>query len=414
MSIFDFSGSSGESGNLLDWLRSFATTMGLPNGGFAADDNGALPANATSTMGLFPSMAQGPQPQQPMPQMQPMPQQAMQAAQPEMGIGDHLGAAARGFMEGGERAGLIGALFGAGSGLFTGKTGTDRTADMLIKRGFDPGMARIVADDPGMLRAVLPSMLGTKDQTDDTKEYALYSSQEKAAGRTPIPFVDYMIKLKQAGSTRVTQNNSGENSYDKAMGESFAKKYNTITDAGARAPGTLGSIALMRKAMDDPNFTSGAGAERFALPLKQAIAAFGGDPSAAASMELFRSQAAKNILDTMGGSLGAGISNADRDFVQSQTANLGNTPAGNRALLDVAERVERRKIEVSRLAAEYVQKNGRLDAGFDRALAAYSAANPMFTDKDRLAIAGAAKAPEPAAAPVLIYNPKTRKMEPAK
>lgn len=327
------------------------------------------------------------------------------------GFGDRLGAALQGFASGG---GLLPALARAAGGFATGVRQdpagiAERT---LVQRGIDPQLARLVASDPATLRGVVSQLVGSKDMTDEIKEYNLYRQQAMAAGRQPLSFFDYKVNLKREGATRVTQVNQGENSYDKAMGEQFAKKYGSIVDSGDKAFTTLGSLQVMRGAMDDPAFSSGIGAERFALPLKQAIAALGGDPSGAASMEIFRSQANKSVLDSMGGSLGTGFSNADRDFVVSQVPSLGNTPAGNRALISVIEKIERRKIEVARLAQEYVQRNGRLDAGFDRQLTAFKEANPLFTSQERSAITRA-KAAAPSNAPTLRYNPKTRQMESA-
>lgn len=221
-------------------------------------------------------------------------------------------------------------------------------------------------------------------QVDTTtlREYNTYVQQSKAAGKPAMSLFDYEVAMKKAGSSSVNVN-TGENAYDKEMGQLFAKRYSSITDAGDKAFSTLGSIGQLRQAMADPNFYSGTGAETFALPIKQLTVALGGDPNSAASMENFRAVSSKAALDGMGGSLGTGFSNADRDFIVNQYPALGNTPEGNKARLYGLEKIERRKIDVARMAQDYVNSHGRLDAGFDRALTEWRNNNPVFSDSER-------------------------------
>jgi hypothetical protein len=83
--------------------------------------------------------------------------------------------------------GPIGAIAGGLGGLVTGQR-TDPggiaeqkanvTQQALIARGFDAGLAKTVASDPALLRAVLPNLLGTAGQTDDIKEYQFAKKEE--------------------------------------------------------------------------------------------------------------------------------------------------------------------------------------------------------------------------------------------
>lgn len=225
---------------------------------------------------------------------------------------------------------------------------------------------------------MLKSALDETKLPNDVKEYMFAVGQ----GETRT-YTDWDVARKQAASTKVSQINRAENTYDAERAKTRVKKATDLIDAGDKAFATLGTIQIMRQAVNDPAFYSGVGAEKFVLPLKQAISSLGGDPKAAASMEVFRSQANKSVLDSMGGSLGTGFSNADRDFVVSQVPGLQNTREGNKALLDIIEKVERRKIEVSKLAQEYEQEKGRLDSGFDRILTQYRERNPLFSPQEK-------------------------------
>ncbi len=102
------------------------------------------------------------------------------------------------------------------------------------------------------------------------------------------------------------------------------------------------------------------------------------DSKAAAPSELFDALSNKVILDGLGGSLGAGISNGDRDFIQRTAPDLAKTPQGNAQLLAYARALAQRQQEVAKFARDYYAKNGRkLDPGFDDALAQWAEANPL-------------------------------------
>lgn len=231
------------------------------------------------------------------------------------------------------------------------------------------------------------AQLGKSDTTDEIKEYNLDMKQRQSRGLATMPFGDWKTALKVAGATKINNSvNTGENEYSKTINAGEAKRFLGFQDTARSAQDQLNSLQVMENAIKDPNFYSGPGAETFALPIKRAVAAFGGDPASAASMETFRAQANKAVLDSMGGSLGTGFSNADRDFVVSQVPGLPNTPEGNKALIDVNRKVAQRKIEISKMARQYAARNkGRIDAGFDDELAAWAEKNPLF--------------PRPAAAP---------------
>lgn len=222
------------------------------------------------------------------------------------------------------------------------------------------------------------SGIGKADTTDEIKEYNL-SVQQGYKGT----FSDWKTGLKRAGATNITNTvQTGDNEYSKALGKADADRFIGYNKAGQSAQSALTSLDVLERAASAPDFYSGPGAEKFVLPIRQASAAFGGDPNAAASMETFRANASKAALDTMGGSLGTGFSNADRDFVLNQVPNLGNTPEGNKELINITRKVKQREIQIAKMARDYARKNGgRLDAGFDDELAEYAAKNPLFPNK---------------------------------
>lgn len=226
--------------------------------------------------------------------------------------------------------------------------------------------------------------LGKADTTDEIKEYNL-AKQQGFQGS----FFDFKTNLKRAGATRVNNViNSGERAYDTKVGGDYGQTFVDLQKAGRGSVGQMATLDTLEKLTEDPNFYSGPGAEKFALPLKQAISRLGGDPNTAQPMETFRALSSKSVLDTMGGSLGTGFSNADRDFVVSQVPNLGNTPEGNRSLIQIQKKVAKRTQEIAKLARDYSARNGRIDAGFDAALQQWAEQNPLFKGQSAAAPSG--------------------------
>lgn len=173
----------------------------------------------------------------------------------------------------------------------------------------------------------------------------------------------------------------GSSQWNKTIDENNAKRYIAFQDEANAAQSALNSFAAMEGLLNDPDLYSGAGGEQV-LGLKRVAAAMGLNPDGVTSAETFNALSKQAALDVMGGSLGTGFSNADRDFVIDQVANLGNTPEGNRRIIGIQQKIAQRKIEISQLATAYVQKFGQLDAGFDNVLRQYAEENPLFPKKE--------------------------------
>lgn len=181
--------------------------------------------------------------------------------------------------------------------------------------------------------------------------------------------------------------------------KSFVKKYDSIQTAGDRARVDMPELELARKLTEDPNFYSGVG-EKYNLLVKRALVALGGDENTAAPQEAFRKIVSTSIIDQIKGMAGTGtgqIRNAEIKIMRDAAASTDNTPQSNRLLLELSYRLQKRAAAVADMAQNY--NGGRLDAGFDRQVAAYDRANPMVSDKEipnfRKIIDGGAKVAQP-------------------
>lgn len=212
--------------------------------------------------------------------------------------------------------------------------------------------------------------------TNTMKDYEAYAADERAAGREPLGRLEYEQAVRRAGATSVNVN--GERGFDKTVGEGYGKRFLDIQDSAQSAQRTLDGLDVMEQAMSDPNFYSGSG-EQYVTGLKRLAAAVGINPDSVSSNETFNALAKQAALDSMGGSLGTGFSNADRDFVTDQVPSLSNTPEGNRKLIAIQRKLNERKQQIAQQARLYAsQHDGRIDAGFDDALTQWAEANPLF------------------------------------
>lgn len=184
------------------------------------------------------------------------------------------------------------------------------------------------------------------------------------------------IKFGPAGTT---VNVGAEKSYDQTTGKAYGEQFVGIQKDARDAVKTIGTINMMEKLIQTPGFYSGLGGDR-ALAMNQALVTLGiKDAKAATAQEAFKALSNQLVLDAAGGSLGAQISNGDRDYINATAPNLANTPEGNKELLGMRRKVAERQGLIGKMARDYAKANGgRIDAGFEQQVAEFAEANPLF------------------------------------
>lgn len=269
------------------------------------------------------------------------------------------------------------------------------TVEWLERRGEDPGYARFLAGNPRLLQDYIVE--AHKANRPDYQVQTVYDPQGReqrvlmdmnsgryqsiggAKSELLSPAAEAQkVRLAQAGRAETNVNVNGERGYDKTVGEGYGKRFLDIQQGAQTAQRTLDGLQVMENAMVDPNFYSGTG-ETYINGLKRLAVSIGGDPDKVSSVETFNAMAKQAALDSMGGSLGTGFSNADRDFVTDQVPSLANTPEGNRKLIEIQRKLNVRKQQIAAQARAYAaQHNDRIDAGFDEYLAKWAEQNPLF------------------------------------
>ena len=215
------------------------------------------------------------------------------------------------------------------------------------------------------------------NRTAAEKEY-----DRAVAGGYQGSFMDFLQAKKKEFNVDI--NTAGADDFSKALMKEMAKRYETYQSEADAAERTMNNLTLMDNIAQRNDFYSGFGAETL-LAARRAAVAFGADPDLVSDAETFNKIAKDSALQVMGGSLGVGFSNADREFVEAMVPNISNTIEGNRKIIAVQKKLQSRKIQLARLAEQYVDQNGTLK-GFRGFIMDWSEQNPLFSAEDKTAL----------------------------
>lgn len=212
-----------------------------------------------------------------------------------------------------------------------------------------------------------------------------FTNNMAAAGIAPGTPEYQAAALRAAGGTTVNVG-AGEKAWDTESAKLFAKRYDDIGKAAASAQDMLGMYDLAESALSS-GVRTGFGGEA-ELNLRRFAQTLGvGNAEKVAGGELVR--AIQNrmalIMRSPDGGMGMPGSVSDRDIVFLKDSQIGidRSPEGNRKMLAAFRALEGRKVEIARLADEYIAANGRLDAGFNKQVREYANANPLFGERPK-------------------------------
>lgn len=211
------------------------------------------------------------------------------------------------------------------------------------------------------------------------------------------PMKEYDLYRRQGGDLKFSDwlaDNEGKKSAATEDAKVNIKKYETLVENGVTAQREIPQLELMQTQMNDPNFFSGAG-EKYNLLYKRLKSAVGIDPEAPVPQEMLRKVTSANILGSLGSLKGLGqIRVAEINLAKDAAASPDNSVPANKFLIETSKRTHQRNADIAEMAQNYKEKNGSLDAGFDKMVTAYGKAHPLFSDaeiKDWHKIIGEAK-----------------------
>jgi len=190
---------------------------------------------------------------------------------------------------------------------------------------------------------------------------------------------DNSPKFIKTGSTAP---NITVNTDTSAFKDKYQEQRAKVLAAEQDISGELEAIATFNALEDlvtDEDFYSGTGGE-LVLQAKQLLVSLGmADENMTASSEAFRAQTRKAALDGIGGSLGVGFSNADRDFIVEQNPSLSNTPAGNLALIKLNRNIQQRRIATANEISRYLAENNYEESGLNKHLTKWAEEQPSIS-----------------------------------
>lgn len=248
----------------------------------------------------------------------------------------------------------------------------------LVPTGADPEIQRQIATytdiaaNPAAPKSVqevaksrLEALQKQIDPTGSMKEYDLYRRQ---GGN--LPFNEWQADNESRKTVATKEAESG------------VKKYDALIENGTKAQMEIPQLELLQEQMNDPNFFSGVG-EKYNLLYKRLKSAVGIDPEAAVPQEYLRKATAANVLSSLGALKGLGqIRVAEINMAREAAASPENSIPANKLLVEISKRTHERNAEIAELAQNYKEKNGGLDAGFDKQVTAYYKQKPLFSDAE--------------------------------
>ena len=252
----------------------------------------------------------------------------------------------------------------------------NKTIEYLEANGMSD-MAAIIRANPSAAGNVLSAIAANRLNPKDNRTTKMKDYKAAKDGGYAGSFTDF-LKLQQSTTNITTKT---QDAWEKGIGEYGISMLEKITEDANNAQNILMRSRQLENLMADPAFKSGALTESL-NEAKKIVEALGGDPANVSSMETFRSITSQLVLDSMGGSLGAGFSEGDRQFVVDIQPSLDKTIASNQALVSMQQKIANRKLLIQQMATQYIEQNGILDTGFNILLAKFTEANPVFEVKN--------------------------------
>jgi hypothetical protein len=192
-----------------------------------------------------------------------------------------------------------------------------------------------------------------------------------------------MIKFRQSESGKAGTNAPGSKGDIKAqeeLGKASAEQALNVGKAAQSAQTTMSDFANMHRALREDKISTGPMA-----PIERKFHQFMGSE---AGVQSYADQAAledemtrlgvKQVMADLGGRLGAGISNADRDAIMEMSLNLSKSKGYNMALLEAAIKTQQRALEAQKWTDDYIKEHGRIDANYMTSYSKWASEQPAL------------------------------------
>ena len=190
------------------------------------------------------------------------------------------------------------------------------------------------------------------------------------------------IKYQQNAANKAGAASPGSKGDIKAqeeLGKASADQALNVGKAAQSAQTTMSDFANMHRALREDKISPGPVA-----PIARKFHQFMGE----AGVQSYADQAAledemtrlgvKQVMADLGGRLGAGISNADRDAIMEMSLNLSKSKGYNMALLEAAIKTQQRALEAQKWTDDYIKEHGSIDANYMTAYSKWASDQPAL------------------------------------
>jgi hypothetical protein len=181
-----------------------------------------------------------------------------------------------------------------------------------------------------------------------------------------VPFTGGVDRATATSKTQVTVDAKGEAAFVTELGKLDAKKVNEAFTTRENAVSTINSLNKLAQLPDNElitgQFATGrVGATNLLATLGLASPT---DVDRLSTSQQYQKVAGDVILQTLGGKLGSGFSNADREFIQGLIPQLETNPAARRKLISFMQNKNQEIVKESIRLENYARSNRGL-SGFE-------------------------------------------------
>lgn len=175
-----------------------------------------------------------------------------------------------------------------------------------------------------------------------------------------------------------------QKAYDMEMAKSHAENFKNINNAALKAPGQIARLQRIGALLEDHD---GGKFSKGAFAFAQAANSLGIkiDPKLGnkeAAQAAYQEMALSFRDPSQGAGMPGAMSDADRQYLDSMTPNMAMSKQGRALMIDAYTRVQRRNIDIQKMAVKYQKKHGRIDENFYVGLQAWAERNPLFGEQE--------------------------------
>lgn len=213
---------------------------------------------------------------------------------------------------------------------------------------FTLGEGQVRYDAEGNPVAGVPKAPDVAKPTDDISEYNFYSEQERAAGRQPMPFADYISTVKKAGASQTSIDLKSEGAEASERGKAKVQTFAKIAEDLPAADQALATINELGAILPQTE----TGTEAAVLEWVRR------NTGLTLSDQADKTQAVSSLIDYLTPRMRVPGSGATSDYEMQTFKNalpsLMGTPEGNKLVIDTLTRLAQRRVEMAAIAQDYL------------------------------------------------------------